>query len=458
MHVADTLGRDRRAQPADAVRRLQRHPEAGLPPLEHLQRRADAVHAAHHLVGRRAARGREHRSSGVARLHPHAARFCGAAVSAHQGRRARHRRARRVEAGRVRRCRICSCTRRCRLAHRLRRLAAAPEATRTAQAGDDTKRPMPSPAEIRNACRAAPATPEPAKTVRSATTPKRRMPRPAKPKFSDRRGRCSRSPAPRLDGLPSSSRRRPRPAPDETDKLRGSAAMPAVTLDHPAACCAAPGGQADGRLSKPDRRDPRRRSRSSSAARKRRFTCGRISSRCSTRRSPSTIRSSRSAPTSSRRWTYLDDRTTFRWNVVSLPGEPPKPKRERRTTTGVRAPAQTAPRGARQGRVGDLPPPQTPAEALARIEIPPGRRSMISAADGSGLFADRVRSWSRRRDRRRHGFHRRHALSCAIRPAAIERIADGEVGAAIAVGSVPARRGRHRANRTRQSSQEDHLG
>ena len=64
-----------------ADRRVQRHPEEPLSSLQYLQRRADAVHAAHHLVGRGAARGRGARLSGLARLHPSAHPFapsCGA--------------------------------------------------------------------------------------------------------------------------------------------------------------------------------------------------------------------------------------------------------------------------------------------------------------------------------------------------------------------------------------------
>jgi hypothetical protein len=70
---------------------------------------------------------------------------------------------------------------------------------------------------------------------------------------------------------------------------------------------------------------------------------------------------------------YLDDGTTFRWNVVTFPAERPKVKRvaenERRPTRHGRdeyvryeepAKASSAP----------LPPPQTPAQVLARIDIP----------------------------------------------------------------------------------------
>jgi len=70
---------------------------------------------------------------------------------------------------------------------------------------------------------------------------------------------------------------------------------------------------------------------------------------------------------------YLDDGSTFRWNVVSLPGEPPKAARN----------SDNDGRSARHGKgkrreqaldkpIADppQPPPQTPAEALARLEIP----------------------------------------------------------------------------------------
>jgi lipoprotein-anchoring transpeptidase ErfK/SrfK len=70
---------------------------------------------------------------------------------------------------------------------------------------------------------------------------------------------------------------------------------------------------------------------------------------------------------------YLDDHSTFRWNVVSLPAElPPPAKASRRIASEERYD--------RYGRhwrrdddrekpVVDLLPPQTPAEALARIAI-----------------------------------------------------------------------------------------
>ena len=74
---------------------------------------------------------------------------------------------------------------------------------------------------------------------------------------------------------------------------------------------------------------------------------------------------------------YLDDGSTLRWNVVSMPAEPPKARRE----------ADNDRRGTRRGRreepvvrpVGELSPPQTPAEALARIDIPQDVIDRISA-------------------------------------------------------------------------------
>ena len=49
-------GLDRRARPSDAAGRVQRDPEEPASPFQPLQRRADALHAAHHLVGRGDAR------------------------------------------------------------------------------------------------------------------------------------------------------------------------------------------------------------------------------------------------------------------------------------------------------------------------------------------------------------------------------------------------------------------
>jgi hypothetical protein len=63
------------------------------------------------------------------------------------------------------------------------------------------------------------------------------------------------------------------------------------------------------------------------------------------------------------------ERTILRWNVVSLPGEPPKRVRfveERRDRHG-----RVRRREIEEERASDTPPPQSPAQVLARIEIPP---------------------------------------------------------------------------------------
>ncbi len=72
---------------------------------------------------------------------------------------------------------------------------------------------------------------------------------------------------------------------------------------------------------------------------------------------------------------YLDDGATLRWNVVSFPGERPKVKRV----------AEADRRSPRRGRYeepakasGELPPPQTPAQVLARIDIPQDAIERIS--------------------------------------------------------------------------------
>ena len=68
---------------------------------------------------------------------------------------------------------------------------------------------------------------------------------------------------------------------------------------------------------------------------------------------------------------YLADGTTFRWNVVSLPGEQPKatrdPKYEKKSDKHAK--------GSRSGEadarpIADPQPPETPQQALARVEIP----------------------------------------------------------------------------------------
>ena len=63
------------------------------------------------------------------------------------------------------------------------------------------------------------------------------------------------------------------------------------------------------------------------------------------------------------------EHTALRWNVVSLPGEPPKRVRyveERRDRHG-----RVRRREIEEERASDTPAPQGPAQVLARIEIPP---------------------------------------------------------------------------------------
>jgi hypothetical protein len=70
------------------------------------------------------------------------------------------------------------------------------------------------------------------------------------------------------------------------------------------------------------------------------------------------------------------EHTILRWNVVSLPGEPPKHVgyvEERRDRHG-----RVRRREIEEERAGDTPPPQDPAQAFARIEIPTEVRDAIA--------------------------------------------------------------------------------
>ena len=87
---------------------------------------------------------------------------------------------------------------------------------------------------------------------------------------------------------------------------------------------------------------------------------------------------------------FLDDHATLRWTVVSLPGEPPKPTKPVRNADRERTFERHA-----KGRYRDedraqpdLPPPQTPAQALARIDIPQDAIDYISQlmVPGSSLI------------------------------------------------------------------------
>jgi hypothetical protein len=285
---------------------------------------------------------------------------------------------------------------------------AAPEATRTAQANDDTKKTdavaLPK-SETPSA--AAPAAPEPAqvvqvsdntKTMDAVEPPKPETPAPAAPAATDAAAQAgdeqpklqplataeakAAAPAPRLDGLAKLVAAPPAPA--ATDKLRGTAATPAVALDHPADAAPVPAAK------------PTALVETGHAA-----TQAPIAIFVSRKEKKVYVRQNFSplfyAPVTIDHpeqafgthvftaMAYLDDGSTFRWNVVSFPGEPPKAKRD----------ADNDRRVARHGRreepvakaLGDLPPPQTPAEALARIDIPQDAIDRISAlmVPGSSL-------------------------------------------------------------------------
>ncbi len=76
------------------------------------------------------------------------------------------------------------------------------------------------------------------------------------------------------------------------------------------------------------------------------------------------------------------ERTVLRWNVVSLPGEPPKRVRhveERRDRYG-----RVRRRVIEEERASDTPSPQTPAQVLARIEISPEVSDAIAQMIGPG--------------------------------------------------------------------------
>ena len=183
---------------------------------------------------------------------------------------------------------------------------AAPEATRTAQAGDDNKKTdavaLP---KSETPAAAAAAAPEPAKAV-LISDEKPRMPpsrrsrnagpgrcgcrrnRPAAQtgdahQNSDRCGRAAKTAASATQPKACKAVARRPPPPAATDKLRGTAATPAVALDHPADAAPAPAAKPT-TLVETGHARPKGRFRSSSAARKRRSTCGRILPRCSTRR------------------------------------------------------------------------------------------------------------------------------------------------------------------------------
>jgi lipoprotein-anchoring transpeptidase ErfK/SrfK len=89
-----------------------------------------------------------------------------------------------------------------------------------------------------------------------------------------------------------------------------------------------------------------------------------------------------------------DDHTALRWNVLSLPGEPPPARKAEKDKHDVKSAEKNA-AGKRGGQdkeqdkgTGVLPPPQTAAEALARIDIPQAAIDAISQriVPGSSLI------------------------------------------------------------------------
>jgi L,D-transpeptidase catalytic domain len=266
---------------------------------------------------------------------------------------------------------------------------AAPEATRTAQADDDNKK-TDAVALPKSETPAAAETPKPetAATAAPAATDTAAQAGGEQPKLQPLATAEAKAAAPasQQDGLAKIVAAPPAlPSPPAaTDKLRGTAATPAVALDHPSDAAPAPAAK------------PTTLVETGHAT-----TQGPISIFVSRKEKKIYVRQNFSplfyAPVSTDHpeqafgthvftaMAYLDDGSTFRWNVVSLPGEPPKAKRE----------ADNDRRGTRHGRreepvvrpVGELPPPQTPAEALARIDIPQDAIDRISAlmVPGSSL-------------------------------------------------------------------------
>jgi hypothetical protein len=291
-----------------------------------------------------------------------------------------------------------------------------PEATRTAQAGDDNKKTdavaLP---KSETPAVAAVAAPEPAtavlvsdaaKTTYAAEAPKPETAAAAAPVATDTAAPAgdvqpklqplataeakAAAPASQQDGLAKIvAAPPPLPSPPvATDKLRGTAATPAIALENPAA-------EAAPAVPAPSAK-PTTLVETGHAT-----TQGPISIFVSRKEKKIYVRQNFSplfyAPVTIDHperafgthvftaMAYLDDGSTLRWNVVSLPGEPPKAKRD----------AGNDRRGTRHNRreepvarpLGELPPPQTPAEALARIDIPQDAIDRISAmiVPGSSL-------------------------------------------------------------------------
>jgi hypothetical protein len=75
---------------------------------------------------------------------------------------------------------------------------------------------------------------------------------------------------------------------------------------------------------------------------------------------------------------FLGDHATLRWNVVSLPGEPQKPERNADNDRRSDKHAGKRRKDEDSDNRAELPAPQSPAEALARIDIPQNAIDYIS--------------------------------------------------------------------------------
>jgi hypothetical protein len=287
---------------------------------------------------------------------------------------------------------------------------AAPEATRTAQAGDDNKKTDAVAApKLEASAAAAPASamPEPTKAALitdntkptdAVDPPKAETPAPAAPAATDTAAQAGDE-QPKLQPLATAEAKAAAPAsqqnglaklvaaplpPAAAAKLRGTAATPAVALDHPADAAPEPAAKPTILVETGHATTQAPIAIFVSRKEKKIYVRQNFSPLFY---APVTIDHPEQAFGTHvfTAMAYLDDGSTFRWNVVSFPGEPPKAKRDadndRRATR----------RGQREEPVakalGDLPPPQTPAEALARIDIPQDAIDRISAlmVPGSSL-------------------------------------------------------------------------
>ncbi len=77
---------------------------------------------------------------------------------------------------------------------------------------------------------------------------------------------------------------------------------------------------------------------------------------------------------------YMPDHTTFRWNVVTLPAEAPRGEQHVKYVTDAwgRRKREVFEEPVAQAALSQLPPPETPQEALARIAIPQDVMEQIS--------------------------------------------------------------------------------